>query len=227
MSFDLRLLIASSSFSYTCRLSHTTGLNQDYVIITTNHNRIEEYWKTNDWLYQIAWMSASNHKTLIAKSRVVFNKSPVCIYRYVISISQITMDCLRIICSFLYHCQDFDQTGLYICVIWGSLIRNRNCWPFVSTWVHFRLIGEIRVAHLISFLRCPIMCLYVLSSVLWCPLQFSHKNDARGHYGFHSFPVVDWFCLFIYLWVWRSLCKIVRSSVIMLLPLLAFTSSCL
>jgi hypothetical protein len=22
-----------------------------------------------------------------------------------------------------------------------------------------------------------------------------------GHYGFHSFPVVDWFCLFKYLWV--------------------------
>jgi hypothetical protein len=23
---------------------------------------------------------------------------------------------------------------------------------------------------------------------------------SQGHYGFHSFPVVDWFCLFIYLW---------------------------
>jgi hypothetical protein len=22
----------------------------------------------------------------------------------------------------------------------------------------------------------------------------------QGHYGFHSFLVVDWFCLFIYLW---------------------------
>ena len=37
---------------------------------------------------------------------------------------------------------------------------------------------------------------------------------SQGHYGFHSFPVVDWFCLF-----WLSLCKIVRSSVILLLPL--------
>ena len=26
-------------------------------------------------------------------------------------------------------------------------------------------------------LCCPIMCLYGLSSVLWCPLQFTHKND--------------------------------------------------
>jgi hypothetical protein len=24
---------------------------------------------------------------------------------------------------------------------------------------------------------------------------------SQGHYGFHSFLVVDWFCLFIYLWV--------------------------
>jgi hypothetical protein len=24
---------------------------------------------------------------------------------------------------------------------------------------------------------------------------------SQGHYGLHSFPVVDWFCLFIYLWV--------------------------
>jgi hypothetical protein len=25
--------------------------------------------------------------------------------------------------------------------------------------------------------------------------------SSEGHYGFHSFPVVDWFCLFIYLWI--------------------------
>ena len=43
---------------------------------------------------------------------------------------------------------------------------------------------------------------------------------SQGHYGFHSFPVVDWFCLFIYNYeFWLSLCKIVRSSVILLLPL--------
>ena len=42
---------------------------------------------------------------------------------------------------------------------------------------------------------------------------------SQGHYGFHSFPVVDWFCLFIYLWVLTFPCTIVRSSVILLLPL--------
>ena len=25
---------------------------------------------------------------------------------------------------------------------------------------------------------------------------------SQGHYGFHSFPVVDWFCLFIYMYLW-------------------------
>jgi hypothetical protein len=24
---------------------------------------------------------------------------------------------------------------------------------------------------------------------------------SQGHYGIHSFPVVDWFCMLIYLWV--------------------------
>ena len=48
---------------------------------------------------------------------------------------------------------------------------------------------------------------------------------SQGHYGFHSFPVIDWFYEF-----WLSLCKIVRSSVILLLPLYSYNrlwySSC-
>jgi hypothetical protein len=49
----------------------------------------------------------------------------------------------------------------------------------VNTWLHSRFIGGVRVAHLFSFLCCPMMCLYVLSSVLWCPLRFPHKHDVR------------------------------------------------
>jgi hypothetical protein len=30
-----------------------------------------------------------------------------------------------------------------------------------------------------SFLCCPIMCLYVLSYALWCPLRFPYKNDVQ------------------------------------------------
>jgi hypothetical protein len=33
-----------------------------------------------------------------------------------------------------------------------------------------------------------------------CPV-LSMPVPSQGHYGFHSFPIVDWFCLFIYLWV--------------------------
>jgi hypothetical protein len=36
--------------------------------------------------------------------------------------------------------------------------------------------GRVRVAHLFSFLCCLIICLYFLSSLLWCTLRFSHKT---------------------------------------------------
>jgi len=39
-----------------------------------------------------------------------------------------------------------------------------------------RVFGGVRFDHLFSFLCCPIMCPYVLSSVLWCPLRFPHKK---------------------------------------------------
>jgi len=42
-----------------------------------------------------------------------------------------------------------------------------------------RFFGGVRVAHLFSFLCGPIMCLYVLSSVSWCPLRFPHKGNIR------------------------------------------------
>ena len=37
--------------------------------------------------------------------------------------------------------------------------------------IHLRFLVE-SVTHFSSFLFCPIICLYVLSSVLWCPLRF-------------------------------------------------------
>jgi hypothetical protein len=38
------------------------------------------------------------------------------------------------------------------------------------------VFGGVRVAELFSFLCCPINCIYVLSSVLWCLLRFAHKT---------------------------------------------------
>jgi hypothetical protein len=44
-----------------------------------------------------------------------------------------------------------------------------------------------------------IMCW--LYSLRFCIPYLEMPVPSQGHYGFHSFPVVDWFCLFIYLWV--------------------------
>ena len=51
--------------------------------------------------------------------------------------------------------------------IWGGLYRvsykKQELFIFRE---HMRVFGGVRVAHLFSFLCCPIMCPYVLSSVL-------------------------------------------------------------
>jgi len=67
------------------------------------------------------------------------------------------------------------------------------------------VFGGVRVAHLFSFfLCCPIMCVYVLSCVLWCPLQFPHKNDvwifftSSGLYG--GFVLFTLFLFVCVLW---------------------------
>jgi hypothetical protein len=48
--------------------------------------------------------------------------------------------------------------------------------PIYLYRVYFRFYGNVRVAHRFSFLCCPIMCRYVLSSVLWCPLRIRIKT---------------------------------------------------
>ena len=57
-------------------------------------------------------------------------------------------------------------------------MRSRNWLPFASTWVHPRMFGWVRVADLFKFVFSSIMCLHVLSSVLWCPFIFRHTNDV-------------------------------------------------
>ena len=54
-----------------------------------------------------------------------------------------------------------------------------SCLPFASTWVNPQFVRAIRIAYLLSFLCCPSMCLYILSSVLWRPLRFPYRNDVR------------------------------------------------
>ena len=38
------------------------------------------------------------------------------------------------------------------------------------------VVFKKKIAQIFSFVCCPSMCLYVLCSMLWCPLQFSHKT---------------------------------------------------
>ena len=40
------------------------------------------------------------------------------------------------------------------------------------------MFGWVRFADLFQFVLCSIMCLHVLSSVLWCPFTFPHNDDV-------------------------------------------------
>ena len=56
-------------------------------------------------------------------------------------------------------------------------------------------------AHLFSFLCCRIMYLYLLGSILWCPLRFPHKNLCSVRLYFQLFvwglmSYLRYLCLF-------------------------------
>jgi hypothetical protein len=66
----------------------------------------------------------------------------------------------------------------------------------------FFLVGSMLLIFLV--LCCSIMCLYVLSSVLWCPLRFPHENDVR--FVFTSWRMSYYLCLLTYTGVQHILC---------------------
>ena len=51
------------------------------------------------------------------------------------------------------------------------------CDSFIYLYLCISLV--VHVAHLLSFLSFPIMCLYVLRFLLWCQLRIPHKNNVR------------------------------------------------
>ena len=75
--------------------------------------------------------------------------------------------------------KDFDRTCLYIWITWRVSYEKQELLTLREHLSSPSVYDGVRVAHLWSFLCCTIMCLYVLSSVLWCPLRFPHKNDVR------------------------------------------------
>ena len=89
-----------------------------------------------------------------------------------------TMNLLLFACRFLSSITAKTFTGLECMYEYHGrcLIRSRNCLPFASPWVHPRFFSGVRVAHLLSFLCCIIMCLYLLSSMLWFQLQNSAQK---------------------------------------------------
>jgi hypothetical protein len=75
--------------------------------------------------------------------------------------------------SFLYHCQDFCRAWLYI---WVARWVSYKTQELLTLREHFISPPFCSVLLVLVFLSCPIMCLYVLTSVwfvlvcvLWCP----------------------------------------------------------
>jgi hypothetical protein len=71
-------------------------------------------------------------------------------------------------------------------LLWNCLANWSQTWweaPMEGSVLSF-LKAEWKVsvtgsAHWASSLCCPIMCLYIQSSMFWCLLLFIHKNDVR------------------------------------------------
>jgi hypothetical protein len=112
---------------------------------------------------------------------------------------------------------------LWMCYKYSILVG----WVFL--WMYYNYSILVRWVFLWMYYKYSILVSWVF---LWMYSLFFGKKmssfsvtlempvPSQGHYGFHTFPVVDWFCLFIYLYeFWLSLCKIILSSVILLLPL--------
>jgi hypothetical protein len=83
------------------------------------------------------------------------------------------------------------------------------------------VFSGVRVAYRFSFLCCLIMGLYVLSSVLWCPLGIPHKNDVR--FVFTSSCLYNSACL---IYVFCVCLCIVVSNTNCVVFLFCFSSSC-
>ena len=74
------------------------------------------------------------------------------------------------------------------------------------------------VGHLFSFMCYPIICAYVLSSLLWCPLRFPHKTMFCS-----SLPVAVRSC---HIYVTCFCLRLVVSTTYCVVLLLCFSSSC-
>jgi hypothetical protein len=92
---------------------------------------------------------------------------------------------------------------------------------------HYNSIFIVLCFFFFPFVLCTLCCRVLWCVYFWLSLRYSltflivssvFSNvipvPSQGHCGFPSFPVVDWFCLFVDLWV-LSLWKIARCSFIL------------
>ena len=81
----------------------------------------------------------------------------------------------------LYHCQDYYRTWLHIWVPRRVSYKKQEMLTIREYLSSLSVYwwGPCCSLYFYSFLCCSIMCLHVLSSVLWCLLWFPYKNDVR------------------------------------------------
>ena len=60
---------------------------------------------------------------------------------------------------------------------------------------------------------------FASSNMIQSTISLEMPVPSQGHYCIHSFPVVDWICMLIYLWVLTLPLDDCSSSVMLLLPL--------
>ena len=87
-------------------------------------------------------------------------------------------------------------------------MRRGNGLSISSTWLHQRFFGGVCAAHLFYFLCCPIMCLYVLSSVTITALKRCSVRLYLQLFVGGIISYLRYLCLFGYSGVQHILCCI-------------------
>ena len=110
--------------------------------------------------------------------------------------------------SFLYHCKDLYRTYLYIWVTWRVSYKKKGLLTLrdhLSSPTFFFVYGS---CCFIFVCCCPIMCLYILSSMLWCPLRFSQNTVRLYLWLCVGGPIsyLRYLCLFAYSGVQHIMC---------------------
>jgi hypothetical protein len=129
--------------------------------------------------------------------------------------------------SFLYHCQDLYRTWLYIWVTQRVSYKKQVLLTFRK---HRSFFYGIRVVHLFSFLCCPLIFLYVLSSVLQCLLRFPHNKDVRLYLQWFVRGLMSYLCVFVYSGVQHIQCIVLCfcfDFLRLLYPMLPVSLDCL